>query len=74
MISPGKERFDGRAQKYTMAHEAWQGAAGAQERDGTWVVAYEEDGVTRIGKLTIVPDRTDLDASKHALHRARNHA
>ena len=43
-----------------------------QTRDGGWVVAYDEDGVTRIGKLIVVPDRTELDRFKDALQRARD--
>ena len=46
----------------THSSSAIQGALKVfRRRDGSWVVAYGEDGVTRIGKLTIVPDRTDLD-------------
>ena len=43
-----------------------------QRRDGSWVVAYDDSGVTRIGRLTIVPDGTDLDRFKDALSTARN--
>jgi hypothetical protein len=43
-----------------------------RRRDGSWVVAYAQDGVTRIGKLTVVPDRTDLDRFETALQDARN--
>jgi hypothetical protein len=43
-----------------------------QRRDGGWVVAHDEDGVTFIGKLTIVPDRTALDRYEDALSNARN--
>jgi hypothetical protein len=42
-----------------------------QRRDGSWVVAYNDDGVTRIGKLTVVPDRTDLDRFEDEFWRAR---
>ena len=43
-----------------------------QRRDGGWVVAHDEDGVTFIGKLTIVPDRTALDRYEDALSNARD--
>jgi hypothetical protein len=43
-----------------------------QRRDGGWVLAYDEDGVTRIGRLIVVPDRTELDRFKDALQRARD--
>jgi hypothetical protein len=43
-----------------------------QKRDGSWVVAYDDAGVTRIGDLHIVPDRTALDRFKDALSTARN--
>jgi hypothetical protein len=43
-----------------------------QRRDGGWMVAYDEDGVTRIGRLILVPDRTELGRFKDALQRARD--
>jgi hypothetical protein len=42
-----------------------------QRRDGSWVVAYLDGGVTRIGKLTVVPDKTALDCFEAALSSAR---
>jgi hypothetical protein len=42
-----------------------------QRRDGGWVVAHDEDGVTFVGKLTLVPDRTALDRYEDALQDAR---
>jgi hypothetical protein len=43
-----------------------------QRRDGGCVVAHDEDGVTFVGKLTIVPRKTDLDRFEDALQSARN--
>jgi hypothetical protein len=57
----------------TQRNGAVQGALKVFRRpDGSWMVAYDEDGVTRIGKLTVVPNRTDLDRFETALHDARN--
>ena len=42
-----------------------------QRRDGRYVVAHDEDGVTFIGKLTLVPRKTDLDRYEDALSSAR---
>jgi hypothetical protein len=42
-----------------------------QRRDGGWVVAHHDDGVTFIGKLTVVPDRTNLDRFEDEFQRAR---
>jgi hypothetical protein len=43
-----------------------------QRRDGRYVVAYDDGGITRIGDLHIIPDRTALDRFKDALSTARN--
>jgi hypothetical protein len=43
-----------------------------QRRDGGYVVAHDEDGVTFIGKLTLVPRKTDLDRFEDALSSARD--
>ena len=38
-----------------------QGAPRVFQRcDGGWAVVHDEDGVTWLGKLTVVPDRTAL--------------
>jgi hypothetical protein len=42
-----------------------------QRRDGGFVVAHDEDGVTFIGTLVVVPDRTALDHFEDALSSAR---
>ena len=43
-----------------------------QKRDGSWAVAYlDDDGVIRIGKLTLVPALTGLDRFENALDLAR---
>lgn len=43
-----------------------------QKRDGGWVVAHEEDGVTFIGQLTLVPRCTAFDRFEDALQSARD--
>ena len=43
-----------------------------QRRDGGWVVAHDESGVTFVNKLTIVPHRTALDRYEDALSNARD--
>ena len=40
-----------------------------QRRDGSWVVAYGEGGVTKMGRLTIVP--AAIDRFEDALSNAR---
>jgi hypothetical protein len=42
-----------------------------QRRDGRFVVAHDEDGVTFIGKLTLVPRKTDLNRFEDTLSSAR---
>ncbi len=42
-----------------------------QRRDGRYVVAHDEDGVTWVGNLTIVPRRTDLDRFEETRSSAR---
>jgi hypothetical protein len=42
-----------------------------QRRDG-FVVAHDEDGVTYVNKLTIVPRRSALDRYEDALSSSRN--
>ena len=43
-----------------------------QKRDGSWAVAcLDDDGVIRIGKLTLVPAQTGLDRFEGALDLAR---
>jgi hypothetical protein len=57
----------------TQRNGAVQGAVKVfRRRDGSWVVAFDEDGVTRIGKLTVVPDRAELDRCEAALQDARD--
>ena len=61
--------------KSTHRLSAVQGAPRVyQRRDGRCVVAHDEDGVTWVGKLTIVPHRTALDRFEDALSSARNDA
>jgi hypothetical protein len=43
-----------------------------QRRDGGYVVAHDEAGVTYVNKLTIVPRKTDLDPFEDALSNARD--
>jgi hypothetical protein len=43
-----------------------------QRRDGCFVVAHDEDGVTYVNKLTIVSRRAALDRYKDALSSSRN--
>jgi lipoate-protein ligase A len=43
-----------------------------RRRDGGWAVAHDEDGVTFIGRLVIVPDRTALDEFENAIQFARD--
>lgn len=43
-----------------------------QRRDSAWVVAHDEDGVTFIGKLTLVPRRTAFDRFEDALQSVRD--
>jgi hypothetical protein len=48
----------------TQRLSAMQGAPRVhRRRNGSWIVAYNGDGVTHIGKLTAVPTRTDLDCA-----------
>ena len=59
--------------KSTQRLSAMQGAPRVhRRRNGSWIVAYDGDGVTHIGKLTAVPARTDLDRLEDALQAARN--
>jgi hypothetical protein len=43
-----------------------------QRRDGRYVVVHDEDGVTWVGNLTIVPRRTEFDRFEDALQSARD--
>jgi hypothetical protein len=59
--------------KSTHSASAGQGAPRVyQRRDGGFVVAHDEDGVTHVNKLTIVPHRTALDRFEDTLSSARN--
>jgi hypothetical protein len=43
-----------------------------QRREGCYVVAHDEDGLTHVNKLTLVPRKTDLDRFEDALSSARD--
>lgn len=59
--------------EFSQRLSAMQGAPRVhRRRNGSWIVAYDGHGVTRIGKLTAVPARTDLDRLEDALQTARN--
>ena len=66
----GKTMEDG---KSTYRLPAKQGGPRVyQRRDGRFVVARDQDGVTWIGNLTLVPRRGPLDRYDDALSNARN--
>jgi hypothetical protein len=55
------------------SHPTWIGKPKAfQKCDGSWAIAcLADDGVIRIGKLTLVPALTDFDRFENALDLAR---
>jgi hypothetical protein len=49
--------------EFTYRSGAGQGAPKVlRRRDGGWAVAYDESGVTRIGRLVVIPDRTEFNS------------